>query len=314
MLIRIRDNSDVLASEITSHDVYKQRRDFLVRAGVLLSGLLPAVSPLSAKVLTCGDPEHLKRADNEKPNTLSEITRYNNFYEYSTNKQAVAELAKNLPTRPWSISIEGEVEKPLQIDIEDLLSKNDIVDRTYRLRCVEGWSMVIPWQGIPLCNILKQARPTSKAKFVEFVSKHDPDVFYGQRRGTLQWPYTEGLRIDEAMHPLTLLATGLYGQELPNQNGAPARLVVPWKYGFKSSKSIVKIRLVSQQPVSSWMQASPGEYGFYANVNPGVPHPRWSQNRENRIGELRKRHTLMFNGYAEHVSHLYKGMDLKKYF
>lgn len=311
MLIRTRKASDVLSSEITSHDVYQQRRDFIIKLGAIAGSLATGISPLSATEETCRD---IFVPNTEKPNTFSEITHYNNFYEYSTNKEAIAELSKNLVTEPWTINIEGEVEKPITLDISSLINTNSIVDRTYRMRCVEGWSMVIPWQGIPLCNLIKRAVPTSKAKFVEFVGKHDPDTFYGQRRNSLQWPYREGLRIDEAMHPLTLLATGLYGKDLPNQNGAPLRLVIPWKYGFKGIKSIVTIRLVSQQPSSSWSLASPAEYGFYANVNPSVSHPRWSQRRENRIGEIRKQKTLPFNGYAEEVASLYQGMDLSKFF
>lgn len=311
MLIRTRKASDVLSSEITSHDVYQQRRDFIIKLGAIAGGLAMGASPVAAKQQPC---DNFTFSSSIKPNTLSEITHYNNFYEYSTNKEAIAELAKNLPTDPWSITIEGEVEKPLLLDIDSILKTNPVVDRTYRLRCVEGWSMVIPWQGIPLCSLLKQAMPTSKARYVEFITKQDPDIFYGQRRDSLQWPYREALRIDEAMHPLTLLATGLYGKSLPNQNGAPIRLVVPWKYGFKSIKSIVAIRLVEHQPSTSWALASPTEYGFYANVNPSVSHPRWSQRRENRIGEIRKIKTLPFNGYAEEVASLYQGMDLSKFF
>jgi len=311
MLIRTRKASDVLSNEITSRDVYQQRRDFIIKLSAMTGGLVTGLSPLAAAETTC---RNLAFVNSEKPNTFSEITHYNNFYEYSTNKEAIAELAKNLPTRPWTINIEGEVEKPLQIDIDSLLNTNSTVERTYRMRCVEGWSMVIPWQGIPLCNILKKVLPTSNAKYVEFIGKHDPDIFYGQRRNSLQWPYREVLRLDEAMHPLTLLATGLYGNSLPNQNGAPIRLVVPWKYGFKSIKSIVAIRLVEHQPSTSWALASPAEYGFYANVNPDVSHPRWSQRRENRIGEIRKIKTLPFNGYAEEVASLYQGMDLSTFF
>lgn len=312
MLIRIKKSSDILTSEITSPDVYQQRRDFLIRLGIISGSLVLANIPsLTAKENACHD---IVVPPTGKPNTFSEITHYNNFYEYSTNKEAVAELAKNLTTEPWTINIEGEVEKPLKLDISSLIKANTLVDRTYRMRCVEGWSMVIPWQGIPLCDIIKKAMPNSKAKFVEFISKYDPDIFYGQRRNSLQWPYREALRIDEAMHPLTLLATGLYGESLPNQNGAPLRLVVPWKYGFKSIKSIVTIRFVSHQPTTSWALANPAEYGFYANVNPDVSHPRWSQRRENRIGEISKRKTLRFNGYEAEVASLYTGMDLAKFF
>jgi len=311
MLIRTRKASDVLSSEITSHDVYQQRRDFIIKLGTIAGSLATNISPVSAKENICNN---VAITSSEKLNSYSEITHYNNFYEYSTNKEAIAELAKNLVTELWTINVEGEVEKPLQLDIDSIMKTNTVIDRTYRLRCVEGWSMVIPWQGIQLCHLLKHAMPTSKAKYVEFVTKHDPDIFYGQRRDSLQWPYREALRIDEAMHPLTLLATGLYGKPLPNQNGAPLRLVVPWKYGFKSIKSIVTIRLVEQQPSTSWALASPAEYGFYANVNPDVSHPRWSQRRENRIGEIRKIKTRAFNGYADEVASLYQGMDLSKFF
>lgn len=311
MLIRTRKSSDVLSSEITSHDVYQQRRDFIIKLGAIAGALMVKQPLLYANDDSC---DKLLNLQTEKPNTFSEITHYNNFYEYSTSKDAIAELAKNLTTHPWTINIEGEVEKPLKLSVESLIKRHDLIDRTYRMRCVEGWSMVIPWQGIQLCHILKQAMPTSKARFVEFIGKSDPEIFYGQRRNSLKWPYREALRIDEAMHPLTMLATGLYGQSLPNQNGAPLRLVVPWKYGFKSIKSIVTIRLVEHQPDTSWALASPTEYGFYANVNPDVSHPRWSQRRENRIGSLRKIKTLPFNGYAEEVASLYQGMDLSKYF
>jgi sulfoxide reductase catalytic subunit YedY len=307
MLIKTRKKGGILSSEITPLEVYQSRRSFLKELSVMTGSFLLS----NVTVAKCLEPFQSSLNQNEKLNTFSEITHYNNFYEFSTNKQAIAELAKNLQADPWTISIEGEVEKPLILDIDSLIKRTTLVDRIYRLRCVEGWSMVIPWQGIPLCQILKQAQPTSKAHYVEFVAKHDPSVFYGQRQSVLEWPYREGLRIDEAMNPLTLLATGLYGKNLPNQNGAPIRLVVPWKYGFKSIKSIVKIRIRESQPVSSWQKSSPGEYGFYANVNPNVSHSRWSQRRENRIGEFSKRRTLAFNGYEEEVAHLYKGMDLK---
>jgi len=250
----------------------------------------------------------------ERPNTFQEITSYNNFYEYSPEKTAVKHLAVNLNPRPWQLRIEGEVEKPVTLDIDALAAPARQVERIYRLRCVEGWSMVIPWQGVPLCELLRAAQPTSRAKYVRFVSLYDPARFYGQRTSTMPWPYTEALRIDEAMHPLTLLATGLYGKPLPNQNGAPVRLVVPWKYGYKSSKSIVAIRLEEQQPPTTWSQVAPSEYGFYGNVNPHVPHPRWTQAREVRIGELKKRETLPFNGYAEQVAHLYQGLDPRKHY
>jgi sulfoxide reductase catalytic subunit YedY len=243
-----------------------------------------------------------------------DITNYNNFYEFDTTKYAPAEVAKDFRTKPWSVVVDGEVNKPAVYQLEDLMKPHALEERIYRLRCVEGWSMVIPWVGFPLGEVIKRFEPTSKANYVEFTTLLDPVQMPGQRRSVLKWPYVEGLRMDEAMHPLTILAVGLYGEVLPNQNGAPLRLVVPWKYGFKSIKSIVKIRLVEQQPVGSWEVAAPQEYGFYSNVNPDVSHPRWSQARERRIGEFSKRKTLLFNGYADQVAQLYAGMDLKKYF
>jgi sulfoxide reductase catalytic subunit YedY len=232
----------------------------------------------------------------------------------STDKYAPAQLAQTLRATPWSVVVEGEIAKPAVYHLEDVLRPHTLEERIYRLRCVEGWSMVIPWIGVPLGEVIKRFEPTSKAKYVAFTTLYDPEQLPGQRRAVLTWPYVEGLRMDEAMHPLTILAVGLYGEVLPNQNGAPLRLVVPWKYGFKSVKSIVKIRFVEEQPVTTWMAAAPQEYGFYSNVNPDVPHPRWSQARERRLGEFSKRPTLPFNGYADQVAHLYAGMDLKKYF
>jgi methionine sulfoxide reductase catalytic subunit len=249
----------------------------------------------------------------EKQTPLQDITHYNNYYEFSTDKYEPADLAKNFQTRPWTVRVEGLVNKPQTFDIDTLL-KMPLEERVYRMRCVEGWSMVIPWVGFPLKSLLDQVQPASKAKFVEFTSLDDPKRFPGQRRNVLDWPYVEGLRLDEAMHPLTILAVGLYGDVLPNQDGAPIRLVVPWKYGFKGIKAIVKVRLVEQQPVSAWTKAAPTEYGFYSNVNPNVDHPRWSQAKERRIGEFFKRPTLMYNGYGDQVASLYAGMDLKKNF
>ena len=250
----------------------------------------------------------------EKPNSLADISNYNNFYEFGTDKYSPAKAAASLRTRPWTVTVEGEVKRPRTYDIDELLRMSPLEERVYRLRCVEGWSMVIPWVGFPLADIIRRVEPTSRAKYVEFVSLHDPQQMPGQRSRVLDWPYVEGLRLDEAMHPLTLMAVGLYGDVLPNQNGAPIRLVVPWKYGFKSIKSVVRLRFVEQPPVSSWMRANPDEYGFYSNVNPQVDHPRWSQARERRIGEFGKRATLPFNGYGADVAGLYRGMDLKKYF
>lgn len=305
----IRKQTDILPSEITNEACFINRRQFLnTVAASLISGTLPT------RLLADENCKLVIPVNNESLTSLESITHYNNYYEFSTNKRVIFELAKALTLRPWSLTIEGEVDNPLTIDIEDLLKGYAQEERIYRMRCVEGWGMVIPWQGIPLCKLLKQAEPTSRAKYVEFVSLHRPSEMIGQRHGSLQWPYREGLRIDEAMHPLTLLVTGLFGKDLPAQNGAPLRLAVPWKYGFKSAKAITHIRLTEKQPATSWNLAASSEYGFYANVNPDIAHPRWSQKRENRIGELTKRATLMFNGYAEQVAHLYSGMNLKKFY
>jgi sulfoxide reductase catalytic subunit YedY len=252
--------------------------------------------------------------EGDEVTSYKDITTYNNFYEFGTGKGDPAKNAHRLPTSPWSIVVEGECEKAGRYSLEDILKPHDSEDRVYRFRCVEGWSMVIPWQGFPLSDLIKRFQPTSKAKYVRFETLHDPEHMLGQRRPILDWPYVEGLRMDEAMHPLTILATGLYGKTLPNQNGAPLRLVVPWKYGFKNIKSIAKISFVEKQPVSAWTKSIPEEYGFYSNVNPSVAHPRWSQKRERRIGDFFKRDTLMFNGYADQVASLYSGMDLKKHF
>jgi len=242
---------------------------------------------------------------------LADITGYNNYYEFSTDKKAVKHLAQALTLKPWTVTVEGEVEKPYTVDADDLHKLFGSEERIYRLRCVEGWAMVVPWSGFGLSKLIERARPTSKAKFVEFESLKRSSEMIGQRTGSMPWPYREALRIDEAMHPLAFAVTGLYGQPLPKQNGAPLRLALPWKYGFKSAKAITRIRLTSEQSSTSWSQLAPSEYGFYGNVNPQVAHPRWSQARENRIGELQKRPTLPFNGYADQVADLYKGMDPK---
>jgi sulfoxide reductase catalytic subunit YedY len=289
-----------LANEILPERVWRERRALMGAAGLVAAGL-------PGRVFGGAGPP-------DKPNSLEQVSRYNNYYEFSTNKEAVWELAAAFKPVPWTLSIEGEVGRPKVWALEDLLSRHAQEDRIYRLRCVEGWSMVVPWRGMPLAALLKPCLPTSRARFVEFVSVFRPDEMVGQRRGRFPWPYTEGLRIDEAMHPLTLVVSGLYGKPLPNQNGAPLRLAVPWKYGFKSIKAITRIRLVESPPQTSWMQAAPSEYGFYANVNPEVPHPRWSQKREVRIGEMAKQPTLPFNGYAEQVAPLYAGMDLVRHF
>jgi sulfoxide reductase catalytic subunit YedY len=303
----------VAASEITPEAVYRERRRFMQGAGVLaLTPWLSEPARAALEALPGVRPGAYSTSETRTP--YQDVTTYNNFYEFGTGKGDPAERAGSLRTQPWTVAVEGEVAQPKVFDLDALKKLAPIEERIYRMRCVEGWSMVIPWDGIPLAALLKQVQPTSKAKYVEFVTLFDPKQMPLQRSGLLDWPYTEGLRIDEAMNPLTLLALGLYGKTLPNQNGAPVRLVVPWKYGYKSAKSIVKIRLVEKQPVSTWMAAAPEEYGFYSNVNPNVSHPRWSQAKERRIGELLKRDTLMFNGYTEYVAGMYRGMDLKRYF
>jgi sulfoxide reductase catalytic subunit YedY len=312
----IRRQPDIPTRLITDLDTYLRRREFLRRAGATLAGV--ALAPSLACAETTSDSEAdvsaAPDAGADELTPFEDAARYNNFYEFGTDKDDPQRHAGRLRTRPWSVAVTGEVARPGTVDLDDLLRPHTPEERVYRLRCVEAWSMVIPWLGIPLGDILRRFEPTSKAKFVAFKTLHDPEQMPGQRRSVLDWPYTEGLRLDEAMHPLTILATGMYGRELPNQNGAPLRLVVPWKYGFKSIKSIVEISLTTEQPPTSWNLSAPREYGFYANVNPGVDHPRWSQKRERRIGELRKRPTLPFNGYAEQVASLYTGMDLRKHF
>ncbi len=318
MLIKSRDYSEPSAAEITDPEIYRQRRTFLrSAAGVGLLGiggaLLPpmtAVAGYGGKALSYTPMPDFSTDEERTP--YKDVTTYNNFYEFGTDKAAPALSAHTLRTSPWSVTVEGECAKPGVYALEDILKPHPLQERVYRLRCVEGWSMVIPWVGFPLADVLKRFEPTANAKFVEFTTLYDPEQMPGQQRKVLDWPYLEGLRIDEAMHPLTLLVVGLYGEVLPNQSGAPLRLVVPWKYGFKSIKSIVRIRFVEQQPVSTWTRAIPSEYGFYSNVNPEVDHPRWSQKRERRIGEFLKRPTLMFNGYGDQVAHLYAGMDLRK--
>ena len=317
----IKKASDIQSSEITDTTLYLERRRFLHTASAaFLAAATATLAPGAAGLGVAQTREKLAGVQKSPLSTdepltpYEDITTYNNFYEFGTDKDSPAKLAKNFRTTPWSVVVEGEVQKPAVYALEDLIKPQALEERIYRLRCVEGWSMVIPWVGFPLGEVIKRVEPTSKATFVEFTTLLDPEQLPGQRRKVLKWPYVEGLRLDEAMHPLTILAMGLYGEVLPNQNGAPLRLVVPWKYGFKSIKSIVKMRFVEQQPVSSWEAAAPHEYGFYSNVNPDVPHPRWSQARERRIGEWSKRKTLLFNGYADQVAQLYTGMDLKKDF
>ena len=305
---------DIPASEITPPEIYRERRRFMQGMTALATvPLLGATKETQAGVKLAGVRTSQYTVPEDKT-AYKDITTYNNFYEFGTGKDDPAERAGGFKTRPWTVSIEGAVKNTKTYDIDSLLKLAPLEERVYRLRCVEGWSMVIPWVGFSLAEIIKRAEPMGNAKYVEFESLNDPGQFPGQRSRVLNWPYTEGLRLDEAMNPLTLLAVGLYGEMLPNQNGAPVRLVVPWKYGFKSAKSIVKIRFVEKQPISSWMQATPKEYGFYSNVNPQVDHPRWSQARERRIGEFMKRDTLMFNGYGQQVAQMYRSMDLKRFF
>jgi sulfoxide reductase catalytic subunit YedY len=315
MLIKVKSNSHIPESEVTDYEIYKKRREFIKKAGGAAAAFTFGVPALSSAGVAIQD--YKKDSDNPLADELTEeikVTSYNNFYELGTGKGDPKLNAHLLQTDPWTITVEGECAKPGVLGLEDFVSPHQIEERIYRLRCVEAWSMVVPWLGIELGPVLKRFEPTSKAKYIEFTTILDPDNLPGQRRSVLDWPYQEGLRIDEAMNPLTLLAVGLYGKELPNQNGAPLRLIVPWKYGFKSIKSIVKIRFTENQPNTSWNTASAREYGFYSNVNPKVDHPRWSQARERKIGELRKRKTLMFNGYEEEVASLYDDMDLMKYF
>lgn len=309
----------ILSSEITPEHIYHDRRNFIKNLGLILgSTTLSAFANKSFAALhTLPSFAQAKEREKEKLSSLKDITSYNNYYEFGTSKSDPYENAEKLNIDPWSISIEGSVTKPLKLDLDELIKEMPLEERIYRLRCVEGWSMVIPWVGIPLHALLKKVSPNGNAKYVEFVSLKRPSEMIGQKDNMLDWPYTEGLRLDEAMHPLTILAVGLYGKVLPKQNGAPIRLVVPWKYGFKSIKAITKIRLLEKMPISTWMKANPKEYGFYANVNPKVDHPRWSQTTERRVGEsllTPRLKTQMFNGYQEEVAHLYQGMDLNRYF
>ncbi|MBK1709184.1 protein-methionine-sulfoxide reductase catalytic subunit MsrP [Marichromatium gracile] len=306
----IRKPADIPSSEITPPEVWRARRTFI--QGAALGVGAAALAPLGAVAAA------YPRPGEDEPLTPREfVTGYNNFYEFGTDKGDPAAHAHRLRTRPWSVVVDGECARPGEIGIEDILSGFDQQERIYRLRCVEAWSMVIPWLGFPLGELLARFEPTSRARYVAFETLFDPEQMPGQRRRVLDWPYREGLRIDEAMHPLTLLATGLYGETLPNQNGAPLRLVVPWKYGFKSIKSIVRIRFTAEQPPATWNRMQPDEYGFYANVNPAVDHPRWSQKSHRMIGGgwlAKRRETLPFNGYAEEVAGLYAGMDLRRFY
>ena len=297
-------------SEITPESIYKNRRNFIKNLGLAAGSMF-----LNQNLITSANANTKK--EELKLTEYRYVTTYNNYYEFGTGKSDPVEKSQKFKTKPWDVVIDGEVEKPLKLSMEEIITMFPSEERIYKLRCVEGWSMIIPWLGFPLNKILKKVSPTSKAKFVKFTSVLDPEQMIGQRFPILDWPYKEGLRIDEAMHDLTILVTGLYGKKLPNQNGSPLRLMVPWKYGFKSSKAIVNIKLVEKMPVSSWMKASPREYGFYSNVNPRVDHPRWSQASERVIGEgiiSPRIPTTMFNGYGDEVASLYTGMDLKKYF
>ncbi|MEZ5584508.1 MAG: protein-methionine-sulfoxide reductase catalytic subunit MsrP [Candidatus Competibacteraceae bacterium] len=310
----IKKPADIRSSEITPPELYRERRRFLQISVVAAAGaVLPLPEPAQAGVKLSNVVPGPFGTDEEKT-LYDDVINYNNFYEFGTDKSAPALYAHTLRTEPWTVAVEGECENPGRYALEDFLAPHQLEERVYRLRCVEAWSMVIPWVGIPMATVLKRFKPTANAKYVEFVTLFDPEQMPGQKTAVLKWPYREGLRMDEAMHPLTLFAVGLYGEVLPNQNGAPLRLVVPWKYGFKSIKSIVAVRFTERQPTTSWAQQSPSEYGFYANVNPAVDHPRWSQKKERRIGEFFRRETLPFNGYAEQVAGLYADMDLQKLF
>ena len=334
MAMIIQTKSDLVPSEITPLEVFKNRRQFIQKIGLGLSvgGISTIAPPLFANTITSSNtPSSANGATRskalqfaktsygagEKLNTYNDIITYNNFYEFGTSKSEPDMNSKLFKPHPWTLSIEGEIKKPKTISIEDLYKLAPLEERIYRMRCVEGWSMVVPWVGLPLAQLIKWAEPTSNAKYIEFISLADSQQMDGINLPILDWPYTEALRLDEAMHPLTIMAVGLYGEQLPNQNGAPMRLVVPWKYGFKGAKSIVKIRFTEKMPQTTWMKAGPSEYGFYANVNPLVEHPRWSQATEKRIGSGLfggRIKTQMFNGYSEQVGQLYSGLDLRKNF
>ena len=316
-----KKTSDILSSEITPEALYRHRREFLRNSAIAIAGaaaytVLPQnISSVFAQDSKTWKPAHPSTFDTtEELTPYGDITSYNNFYEFGVDKDDPARNAGSLKTSPWTVAVAGHVNKPAVYHLDDIVKGKALEDRVYRHRCVEGWSMVIPWLGFPLSNLIDMVEPTSAAKYVAFETKFAPEEMPGQKSGVLQWPYVEGLRMDEALNPLTLLAVGLYGKPLPNQDGAPIRLVVPWKYGFKSIKSIVKISFVGDQPATSWNLANSNEYGFYSNVNPEVDHPRWSQSHERRIGDFFKRKTLMFNGYGDQVAGMYSGMDLRKYY
>jgi sulfoxide reductase catalytic subunit YedY len=302
----IKKPGEIPSSEITSEDLYLNRRKFLAVAGIAAAGIVGSRRLLEALPVA--------RPQEEKPNTWEEITGYNNYYEFGTDKDDPAANSKDFRTKPWTVKVDGLVKKPADYHFEDLVKPYKLEDRVYRFRCVEAWSMVIPWQGIPLAQMIKTFEPLPSAKYVQFTTIYAPNEMPGQKLAILPWPYVEGLRMDEATHPLTLMVTGLYGKTLPNQNGAPLRLIVPWKYGFKGIKAITRISFVDKQPRNTWQISNPNEYGFFANVNPEVDHPRWTQASERRIGQFRRMKTLMFNGYADQVAGLYAGMDLRKNF
>ena len=317
----IKKPADIASSEITPKGLYFNRRKFL--AGVAFAGATAAAGKLARELAS---PENVhagtridgiqksKLSTDEKITPQKDVENYNNYYEFSTDKYEPAKVAKDFRTRPWTVKIDGLVKTKKTLDVDSIMKLASPEERIYRHRCVEGWSIVVPWVGFSLSELIKKAEPLGKAKFVEFTTIQDARQMPGQRSSVLDWPYVEGLRMDEAMHPLALLCFGMYGEQLPNQNGAPLRIVVPWKYGFKSAKAIVKISFTENQPINTWNRAAPNEYGFYSNVNPNVDHPRWSQARERRLGEFFKRPTLMFNGYGDQVASMYSGMDLKRYF
>ena len=312
----VKRAEDIKSSEITPEHLYFNRREFIgaaTAAGIGLATTLAFPGPAHADDRWPRGKKGPYDTD-EEVNTFKEITTYNNFYEFGVDKGDPSQNSGIFQPKPWTVKIEGEVKKPATYHLEDLLKPYKLEDRIYRMRCVEGWSMVIPWRGFPLADLVKKVEPTSQAKFVTFETVYRPEQMPGQKERFLRWPYLEGLRLDEALNPLTLLVTGVYGKDLPNQNGAPFRLVTPWKYGFKGIKSIVKISFTDKEPQTTWMLAGPDEYGFYSNVNPDVDHPRWSQKSERRIGEFFKRKTLPFNGYGDQVASMYAGMDLRKYF
>jgi methionine sulfoxide reductase catalytic subunit len=318
----IKKPADIRSSEITPHALYLRRREFIQSAAIVAAGALTAPFAGEAEAQVAG-PGKLAKLPNirksrfsttEKLNSYQDVTTYNNFYEFGTEKDDPARTSGSFQPRPWTVAVEGLVKSPTTLDLDALIKPHALEERIYRMRCVEAWSMVIPWVGIPLADVIKRLEPLPSAKFVEFQTLLAPQRMPGQRRAVLRWPYVEALRMDEATHPLAILAVGLYGEVLPNQNGAPLRLVVPWKYGFKGIKSIVRIRFVDAQPRNTWQISAPNEYGFYANVNPMVDHPRWSQRAERRLGEFRMRPTELFNGYGDQVASLYSGMNLRTNF